>query len=66
MSYVLDDYIKDNKEEQIKEFLFSIYNFYEYLLKQQKLENRIVGIDKLSYLAYDYKYYNQVDLVNDK
>ena len=59
LSYVLDDYIKDNKEEQIKEFLFSIYNFYEYLLKQQKLENRIVGIDKLSYLAYDYKYYNK-------
>ena len=60
LSYVLDDYIKDNKEEQIKEFLFSIYNFFEFLLKQQKLENRIFAIDKLSNLANDYKYYNKL------
>ena len=58
LSFVLDDYIKDNKEDQIKEFLFSIYNFFEFLLKQQKLEYRIFAIDKLTIIAQDYKYYN--------
>jgi hypothetical protein len=59
LSFGFDDFIKDNKEEQIKEFLFSIYNFFEFFLKQQKLEYRILAIDKLSFLALEYKQYNK-------
>ena len=58
LSYVLEKFEKNNMEEDVINFLYSIYNFYEYLLKQQKLELRILSMSQLTNISFLYKNYN--------
>ena len=60
LGYILEKYEKNNKEEDIHNFLYSIYNYYEFLLKQQKLELRIFAISKLVVICDLTKYDNNL------
>ena len=51
---ILEKYEKNEFEN----FLFSIYNFFEFLLKQQKLELKIFSLDQLIILTISYKIYD--------
>ena len=54
---VLEIYQKNGQEKEVDEFIFSIFSLYEYFLKQQKLELRIISISSLSILSNNYKLY---------
>ena len=58
LSRVLENFEKNNMDKELQDFLFSIYNFFEFLLKQQKLELKISAIHYLSSLALLYQNYN--------
>ena len=55
LTRMLDIFEKDNLENEIENFCFCIYKGIEILLKQQKLELRINGINQLSILVNLYK-----------
>ena len=59
LAHVLENYEKNGMEGEVQNFLFSMYNYFEFLLKQQKLELRIFSLDKLVILANFYKCYNK-------
>ena len=59
---VLEVYQKKGQEQEVENFIGSIYSLYEFLLKQQKLELRILSINSLNTLSYHYKiYYNDLN-----
>ena len=55
LNNLVENLEKNNMEEETQNFLFSIYNFFEYLLKQQKLELRIFSITQLKTISILYK-----------
>ena len=54
LGFVLENFEK-NYSEELHNFIFCIFNFYEILLKQQKLELRIISISTLSSYSVLYK-----------
>ena len=63
LNYLLENFEKNNIEEEAQNFLFSIYNFFEYLLKQQKLELRIFSITQLKTISILYKCFHKHILI---
>jgi len=57
LSPVFEVIQKKGQEKEIDDFIFSIFSLYEYLLKQQKLELRILSINNLNILSNHYKLY---------
>ena len=57
LAYILKKIKEDNLEEEIQNFLFSIFKIFELLLKQQKLELRIYSITHFSSFCNYYKNY---------
>ena len=49
------DIKKDNLEVEAENFCFSIYKVFEFFLKHQKLELRIFGIEKFTYIVSFYE-----------
>ena len=49
------DIKKDNLEVESENFCFSIYKVFEFFLKHQKLELRIFGIEKFTYIVNFYE-----------
>ena len=54
---VLEVYQKKGQEQELDNFIGSIFSLYEFLLKQQKLELRILSINSLNTLSSQYKLY---------
>ena len=71
LTRVLDIFLKNNLEKEIEDFYYYLNKPFEILLKQQKLELRIVGISHLSYIVNIFKgksdflksYYNDYESV---
>ena len=71
LTRVLDIFLKNNLENEIEDFYYYLNKPFEILLKQQKLELRIVGISHLSYIVNIFKgksdflksYYNDYESV---
>ena len=55
LTRMIDIFLQNNLENEIEEFFFCILKPFEILLKQQKLELRIVGISQLSNIVNLYK-----------
>ena len=59
---ILDKYQKEGKENEINDFISSIFSLYELLIKQQKLEFRILAMYSLNILVNYYKIFYEEDL----
>ena len=71
LTRMLNIFIQNNLEKEVEEFCFCIYKPLEILLKQQKLELRIISIDHIGNICNLYKsdpkylrhYYNDYECV---
>ena len=71
LTRVLDIFLKSNLENEIEDFYYYLNKPFEILLKQQKLELRIIAINHLSYIVNIFKgnssylkiYYNDYESV---
>ena len=71
LTRVLDIFIQKNLENEVEEFYYYLNKPFEILLKQQKLELRIIAINHLSYIVNIFRndtkylkaYYNEYEAV---
>ena len=59
---IFEKYQKEGKEEEIDNYIYSIFSLYELLLKQQKLEYRILAMDSFNILVNYYNIFYEEDL----
>ena len=59
---IFEKYQKEGKEEEMDNYILSIFSLYELLLKQQKLEFRILAMDSFNILVNYYKIFDEDDL----
>ena len=59
---IFEKYQKEGKEGEIDNYIYSIYSLYEFLLKQQKLEYRILAMDSFNILVNYYRIFYEDDL----